>query len=216
MAVNRTWTYTDRRQDLWRSVRAFDRYAVNGEDLRRRRGAVGRRLERCWILVRVARGERCGRTRQTYPGAIISEDSNDVTCMPRAGWCDRGLTDHVVVETKMQCWSTKKSRSGLSRNSSPASRRPALRALAASQVPALGSYDSIENGERFQVKRLKVSRVQPCRSRCTSPGRAWIASLGQRVLPGAKRFLLEEKSVHLIPIGVNTDREPWHDSVAHH
>ena len=66
-----------------------------------------------------------------------------------------------------------------------------------------GSYDSIDNGERFQVKRLRSSRARRCRCRCitTAPSTGSWSSGTARITRGEETFLLEENQSTYIPLG---------------
>ena len=82
-----------------------------------------------------------------------------------------------------------------------------------------GSYDSIENGARFQVKRLKVKpggvlSLQMHHHRAEH----WVVVPGTaRITRGEEVFLLEENQSTYIPIGVQAShRESGQDPAAHH
>jgi mannose-1-phosphate guanylyltransferase/mannose-6-phosphate isomerase len=67
-----------------------------------------------------------------------------------------------------------------------------------------GSYDSLENGPRFQVKRLKI-KPGACLSLQLHHRRAehWVVVAGTaRVTRGEEEFLLQENQSTYIPVGV--------------
>jgi len=117
-----------------------------------------------------------------------------------------GLEDHVVIETKdavlvaprdkVQDVKSLVARIKKSGRSEHALHREAFRPW--------GSYDSLENGERFQVKRLKV-RPGGVLSLQMHHHRAehWVVVSGTaRITRGDEVFLLEENQSTYIPIGV--------------
>ena len=66
-----------------------------------------------------------------------------------------------------------------------------------------GSYDSIENGERYQVKRLSVNPgAQMSLQMHHHRAEHWIVVSGTaRITRGEETFLLEENQSTYIPIG---------------
>lgn len=130
-----------------------------------------------------------------------------------------GMDDHIIVETKdavlvapkervqdVKELVTKLKKSG---RSEPSLHREVFRPW--------GSYDSLENGERFQVKRLTV-RPGGVLSLQMHHHRAehWIVVQGTaRVTCGEKTFLLSENESTFIPIGArhrieNPGKVPLH------
>ncbi len=117
-----------------------------------------------------------------------------------------GLDDHVVVETKDAVLVAPKNRVQDVKKL-VARLREAGRyehSLHREVFRPWGSYDSIENGERFQVKRLKVKpgatlSLQMHHHRAEH----WIVVSGTaRITRGDEVFLLEENQSTYIPIGV--------------
>ncbi|HUI59297.1 MAG TPA: mannose-1-phosphate guanylyltransferase/mannose-6-phosphate isomerase [Steroidobacteraceae bacterium] len=117
-----------------------------------------------------------------------------------------GLSDHVVVETKDAVLVAPKERvqdvKKLVARLKEAGRYE--HSLHREVFRPWGSYDSIENGERFQVKRLKVKpgaslSLQMHHHRAEH----WIVVSGTaRITRGEEVFLLEENQSTYIPIGV--------------
>jgi mannose-1-phosphate guanylyltransferase/mannose-6-phosphate isomerase len=117
-----------------------------------------------------------------------------------------GLHDHVVVETKDAVLVAPKSRvqdvKKLVSRLKEAGRYE--HSLHREVFRPWGSYDSIENGDRFQVKRLKVKpgatlSLQMHHHRAEH----WIVVSGTaRITRGEEVFLLEENQSTYIPIGV--------------
>jgi mannose-1-phosphate guanylyltransferase/mannose-6-phosphate isomerase len=117
-----------------------------------------------------------------------------------------GLNDHVVVETKDAVLVAPKNRvqdvKKLVSRLKEAGRYE--HSLHREVFRPWGSYDSIENGERFQVKRLKVKpgatlSLQMHHHRAEH----WIVVSGTaRITRGEEVFLLEENQSTYIPIGV--------------
>ena len=117
-----------------------------------------------------------------------------------------GLRDHVVVETKDAVLVAPKDRvqdvKKLVMRLKEAGRYE--HSLHREVFRPWGSYDSIENGERFQVKRLKVKpgatlSLQMHHHRAEH----WIVVSGTaRITRGDEVFLLEENQSTYIPIGV--------------
>ncbi len=117
-----------------------------------------------------------------------------------------GLTDHVVVETKDAVLVAPRNRvqdvKKLVARLKESGRYE--HSLHREVFRPWGSYDSIENGERFQVKRLKVKpgatlSLQMHHHRAEH----WIVVSGTaRITRGDEVFLLEENQSTYIPIGV--------------
>jgi mannose-1-phosphate guanylyltransferase / mannose-6-phosphate isomerase len=117
-----------------------------------------------------------------------------------------GLTDHVVVETKDAVLVAPKDRvqdvKKLVARLKEAGRYE--HSLHREVFRPWGSYDSIENGTRFQVKRLKVKpgatlSLQMHHHRAEH----WIVVSGTaRITRGDEIFLLEENQSTYIPVGV--------------
>ncbi len=117
-----------------------------------------------------------------------------------------GLTDHVVVETKDAVLVAAKDRvqdvKKLVARLKEAGRYE--HSLHREVFRPWGSYDSIENGSRFQVKRLKVKpgatlSLQMHHHRAEH----WIVVSGTaRITRGEEVFLLEENQSTYIPVGV--------------
>ena len=118
-----------------------------------------------------------------------------------------GLTDHVVVETKDAVLVVPKGRvqevKALVARLKAAGRYE--HSLHREVFRPWGSYDSIDNGERFQVKRLVV-RPGGVLSLQLHHHRAehWVVVSGTaRITRGEESFLLEENQSTFIPIGVH-------------
>jgi len=117
-----------------------------------------------------------------------------------------GLADHVVVETKDAVLVAPKER--VQDVKKLVARLKELgryeHSLHREVFRPWGSYDSIENGHRFQVKRLKVKpgatlSLQMHHHRAEH----WIVVSGTaRITRGEDVFLLEENQSTYIPIGV--------------
>jgi mannose-1-phosphate guanylyltransferase / mannose-6-phosphate isomerase len=140
-------------------------------------------------------------------GDVISEDSNGCYLYAESRLVATvGLTDHVVVETKDAVLVAPKNRvqdvKKLVTRLKEAGRYE--HSLHREVFRPWGSYDSIENGERFQVKRLKVKpgatlSLQMHHHRAEH----WIVVSGTaRITRGEEVFLLEENHSTYIPIGV--------------
>jgi mannose-1-phosphate guanylyltransferase/mannose-6-phosphate isomerase len=140
-------------------------------------------------------------------GDVISEDSNGCYLYAESRLVATvGLTDHVVVETKDAVLVAPKNRvqdvKKLVTRLKEAGRYE--HSLHREVFRPWGSYDSIENGERFQVKRLKVKpgatlSLQMHHHRAEH----WIVVSGTaRITRGEEVFLLEENQSTYIPIGV--------------
>jgi mannose-1-phosphate guanylyltransferase/mannose-6-phosphate isomerase len=117
-----------------------------------------------------------------------------------------GLKDHVVVETKDAVLVAPKSRVQdvkLLVNRLKTKQRYET-SLHREVFRPWGSYDSIENGQRFQVKRLTV-KPGACMSLQLHHHRAehWVVVSGTaRITRGEEVLLLEENQSAYIPIGV--------------
>jgi len=140
-------------------------------------------------------------------GDVISEDSNGNYLYSESRLVATvGLQDHVVVETKDAVLVAPKDRvqdvKKLVTRLKEAGRYE--HSLHREVFRPWGSYDSIENGERFQVKRLKVKpgatlSLQMHHHRAEH----WIVVSGTaRITRGEEVFLLEENQSTYIPIGV--------------
>lgn len=140
-------------------------------------------------------------------GDVISEDSNGNYLYAESRLVATvGLHDHVVVETKDAVLVAPKDRvqdvKKLVTRLKEAGRYE--HSLHREVFRPWGSYDSIENGERFQVKRLKVKpgatlSLQMHHHRAEH----WIVVSGTaRITRGEEVFLLEENQSTYIPIGV--------------
>jgi mannose-1-phosphate guanylyltransferase / mannose-6-phosphate isomerase len=140
-------------------------------------------------------------------GDVISEDSSGNYLYAESRLVATvGLKDHVVVETKDAVLVAPKDRvqdvKKLVTRLKEAGRYE--HSLHREVFRPWGSYDSIENGERFQVKRLKVKpgatlSLQMHHHRAEH----WIVVSGTaRITRGEEVFLLEENQSTYIPIGV--------------
>ncbi len=140
-------------------------------------------------------------------GDVIAEDSENCYLYSESRLVAAvGLKDHVVVETKDAVLVAPKGRvqdvKKLVSRLKEAGRYE--HSLHREVFRPWGSYDSIENGERFQVKRLKVKpgatlSLQMHHHRAEH----WIVVSGTaRITRGDEVFLLEENQSTYIPIGV--------------
>ena len=140
-------------------------------------------------------------------GDVIAEDSEGCYLYAESRLVSTvGLKDHVVVETKDAVLVAPKDRvqdvKKLVARLKEAGRYE--HSLHREVFRPWGSYDSIENGERFQVKRLKVKpgatlSLQMHHHRAEH----WIVVSGTaRITRGDEVFLLEENQSTYIPIGV--------------
>ena len=140
-------------------------------------------------------------------GDVIAEDSQGCYLYSESRLVAAvGLTDHVVVETKDAVLVAPKNRvqdvKKLVSRLKEAGRYE--HSLHREVFRPWGSYDSVENGERFQVKRLKVKpgatlSLQMHHHRAEH----WIVVSGTaRITRGEEVFLLEENQSTYIPIGV--------------
>jgi mannose-1-phosphate guanylyltransferase/mannose-6-phosphate isomerase len=140
-------------------------------------------------------------------GDVIAEDSKGCYLYSESRLVAVvGLSDHVVVETKDAVLVAPKDRvqdvKKLVSRLKEAGRYE--HSLHREVFRPWGSYDSVENGERFQVKRLKVKpgatlSLQMHHHRAEH----WIVVSGTaRITRGEEVFLLEENQSTYIPIGV--------------
>jgi mannose-1-phosphate guanylyltransferase/mannose-6-phosphate isomerase len=140
-------------------------------------------------------------------GDVIAEDSQGCYLYSESRLVAVvGLSDHVVVETKDAVLVAPKNRvqdvKKLVSRLKEAGRYE--HSLHREVFRPWGSYDSVENGERFQVKRLKVKpgatlSLQMHHHRAEH----WIVVTGTaRITRGEEVFLLEENQSTHIPIGV--------------
>jgi len=140
-------------------------------------------------------------------GDVISENTNNCYLYSESRLVAAvGLSDHVVVETKDAVLVAPRDRvqdvKKLVARLKEAGRYE--HSLHREVFRPWGSYDSIENGERFQVKRLKVKpgatlSLQMHHHRAEH----WIVVSGTaRITRGEEVFLLEENQSTYIPIGV--------------
>jgi mannose-1-phosphate guanylyltransferase / mannose-6-phosphate isomerase len=140
-------------------------------------------------------------------GDVISEDSTGCYLYAESRLVATvGLTDHVVVETKDAVLVAPRNRvqdvKKLVTRLKEAGRYE--HSLHREVFRPWGSYDSIETGERFQVKRLKVKpgatlSLQMHHHRAEH----WIVVSGTaRITRGEEVFLLEENQSTFIPLGV--------------
>jgi mannose-1-phosphate guanylyltransferase/mannose-6-phosphate isomerase len=140
-------------------------------------------------------------------GDVIAEDT--AGCYIHAGSrlvATVGLRDHVVVETKDAVLVAPRDKAqevkALVNRIKAQGRGEHL--LHREVFRPWGSYDSLENGERFQVKRLSV-RPGAVLSLQLHHHRAehWVVVSGTaRITRGEEVFLLEENQSTYIPIGV--------------
>jgi mannose-1-phosphate guanylyltransferase/mannose-6-phosphate isomerase len=126
-------------------------------------------------------------------GDVISEDTQGCYLYSESRLVAAvGLKDHVVVETKDAVLVVPKERGRYEHSLHREVFRP------------WGSYDSLESGARFQVKRLKIKpgatlSLQMHHHRAEH----WVVVAGTaRVTRGDEVFLLEENQSTYIPIGV--------------
>jgi mannose-1-phosphate guanylyltransferase/mannose-6-phosphate isomerase len=140
-------------------------------------------------------------------GDVIAEDSTNCYLYSESRLVAAvGLSDHVVVETKDAVLVAPKSRvqdvKKLVSRLKEAGRYE--HSLHREVFRPWGSYDSIENGERFQVNLLNI-KPGASQSLQMHHHRAehWIVVLGTaRITRGEEVFLLEENQSTYIPIGV--------------
>jgi mannose-1-phosphate guanylyltransferase/mannose-6-phosphate isomerase len=140
-------------------------------------------------------------------GDVISEDTQGSYLYSESRLVAAvGLKDHVVVETKDAVLVTPRDRvqdvKRLVQRLKESGRYE--HSLHREVFRPWGSYDSIENGSRFQVKRLKV-KPGAALSLQLHHHRAehWVVVAGTaRITRGEEVFLLEENQSTYIPIGV--------------
>jgi mannose-1-phosphate guanylyltransferase/mannose-6-phosphate isomerase len=140
-------------------------------------------------------------------GDVIVEDSQGCYLYSESRLVSAvGLKDHVVVETKDAVLVAPKDRVQDVKKLVARLKEQGRyeHSLHREVFRPWGSYDSIENGERFQVKRLKVKpgatlSLQMHHHRAEH----WIVVSGTaRITRGEEVFLLEENQSTYIPIGV--------------
>ncbi|HUA89827.1 MAG TPA: mannose-1-phosphate guanylyltransferase/mannose-6-phosphate isomerase, partial [Steroidobacteraceae bacterium] len=143
----------------------------------------------------------------TLCGDVIVEDTHDSYVYSESRLVAAiGLQDHVVVETKDAVLVVPKNRVQdvkklVARLKADGRYEPSLHREV---FRPWGSYDSIDNGERFQVKRLVV-RPGGVLSLQMHHHRAehWVVVSGTaRITRGEETFLLEENQSTYIPVGV--------------
>jgi mannose-1-phosphate guanylyltransferase/mannose-6-phosphate isomerase len=156
----------------------------------------------------------------TLRGDVMVEDTRDCYIYSESRLVAAvGLHDHVVVETKDAVLVAPKSR--VHEVNKLVARLKAEgryeHALHREVFRPWGSYDSLDNGQRFQVKRLVVKpggvlSLQMHHHRAEH----WVVVSGTaRITRGEETFLLEENQSTYIPIGVrhrieNPGRIPLH------
>jgi mannose-1-phosphate guanylyltransferase/mannose-6-phosphate isomerase len=140
-------------------------------------------------------------------GDVVSEDSSNCYLYSESRLVAAvGLKDHVVVETKDAVLVAPKDRvqdvKALVSRIKGAGRYET--SLHREVFRPWGSYDSLENGQRFQVKRLSVKpgaelSLQLHHHRAEH----WVVVSGTaRITRGEEVFLLEENQSTYIPVGV--------------
>jgi mannose-1-phosphate guanylyltransferase/mannose-6-phosphate isomerase len=140
-------------------------------------------------------------------GDVLSEDSEGCYLYSESRLVSAvGLKDHVVVETKDAVLVTPKSRvQDVKKLVLQLKERGRYEhSLHREVFRPWGSYDSLEAGSRFQVKRLKIKPAATL-SLQLHHHRAehWVVVAGTaRVTRGEEVFLLEENQSTYIPIGV--------------
>jgi len=139
-------------------------------------------------------------------GDVIAEDSSGNYLFAESRLVATvGLRDHVVVETKDAVLVAPKSRVQDVKKVVERLKKDGRyeHSLHREVYRPWGSYDSIENGERYQVKRLSVNpgasmSLQMHHHRAEH----WIVVSGTaRITRGEEVFLLEENQSTYIPIG---------------
>ena len=198
-------------------------YAVMEKTRDARRRAARCRLERRRLVVGAARRAAARCARQRHRAATCSPRTRAAaTCTRRAAWSRAvGLKDHVVVETKDAVLVA------------PRDRVQDVKQLVA-QLKAQGryetslhrevfrpwgSYDSIDNGERFQVKRLVVKPGALDVAAAASPSRR---ALDRRLRHGAHHARRRDVPARRERVDLHSDRheaphrESGQDSAAHH
>ena len=140
-------------------------------------------------------------------GDVIVEDSSGCYLYSESRLVAAvGLQDHVVVETKDAVLVAPKDRVQDVKKLVARLKEQGRyeHSLHREVFRPWGSYDSIENGQRFQVKRLKVKpgatlSLQMHHHRAEH----WIVVSGTaRITRGEEVFLLEENQSTYIPVGV--------------
>ena len=140
-------------------------------------------------------------------GDVIHEDSDGCYLYSESRLVSAvGLKDHVVVETKDAVLVAPKSRVQDVKKLVAKLKEQGRyeHSLHREVFRPWGSYDSIENGQRFQVKRLNV-KAGATLSLQMHHHRAehWVVVSGTaRITRGEEVFLLEENQSTYIPIGV--------------
>ena len=153
-------------------------------------------------------------------GDVLTEDSSNCYLYSESRLVAAvGLKDHVVIETKDAVLVAPKDRvqdvKSLVGKIKDAGRYE--HALHREVFRPWGSYDSLENGSRFQVKRLSVKPgAQLSLQLHHHRAEHWVVVSGTaRITRGDETFLLEENQSTYIPIGVrhrieNPGRIPLH------
>jgi mannose-1-phosphate guanylyltransferase/mannose-6-phosphate isomerase len=143
----------------------------------------------------------------TLRGDVLVEDTEDSYIYSESRLVATvGLRDHIVVETKDAVLVARKDR--VQDVKALVARLKAdgryEHSLHREVFRPWGSYDSIDNGERFQVKRLMVKpggvmSLQMHHHRAEH----WVVVSGTaRITRGEETFLLEENQSTYIPVGV--------------
>ena len=140
-------------------------------------------------------------------GDVISEDSAGNYLYSESRLVSAvGLKDHVVVETKDAVLVAPKSRvQDVKKLVAQLKERGRYEhSLHREVFRPWGSYDSIESGSRFQVKRLKIKPgAQLSLQLHHHRAEHWIVVAGTaRITRGEEEFLLEENQSTYIPIGM--------------
>jgi mannose-1-phosphate guanylyltransferase/mannose-6-phosphate isomerase len=140
-------------------------------------------------------------------GDVISEDSAGNYLYSESRLVSAvGLRDHVVVETKDAVLVAPRSRvQDVKKLVSRLKERGRYEhSLHREVFRPWGSYDSIESGSRFQVKRLKIKPgAQLSLQMHHHRAEHWIVVAGTaRITRGEEEFLLEENQSTYIPIGM--------------
>ena len=140
-------------------------------------------------------------------GDVLTEDSANCYLYSESRFVAAvGLKDHVVIETKDAVLVAPKDRvqdvKSLVSQIKNAGRYE--HALHHEVFRPWGSYDSLENGQRFQVKRLSVKPgAQLSLQLHHHRAEHWVVVSGTaRITRGDETFLLEENQSTYIPIGV--------------
>jgi mannose-1-phosphate guanylyltransferase / mannose-6-phosphate isomerase len=140
-------------------------------------------------------------------GDVLTEDSQGCYLYSESRLVAAvGLKDHVVVETKDAVLISPKDRvQDVKKLVSRLKEQGRYEhSLHREVFRPWGSYDSIENGDRFQVKRLKINpgavlSLQMHHHRAEH----WVVVSGTaRITRGDEEFLLEENQSTFIPVGV--------------